>query len=158
MYWEEITVWNIVQLCSLEKTTNLNCLLAKIDCIKLEVQCWCANFKKKQHKGGENAQPLFNHWVNFSSLQSWLVGFLQNRWRLLLKQFICWIFTLDCLCAWLRCGLFQGCGAVIKMTQLWLWSQWRSQLKNLGQNVWFSENNTILFGKTPLKAQNDYIF
>jgi len=32
--------------------------------------------------------------------------------------------------------------------------------KNLGrgQNVWFQANNTILFGKTPLKAQNDYIF
>jgi len=44
-------------------------------------------------------------------------------------------------------------------------SQWRSQskywgVKNLGgeQNIWFWANNTILFGKTPLKAQNDYIF
>ena len=39
-------------------------------------------------------------------------------------------------------------------------NQWRSQPKNFGggQNVWFSANNTILFGKTPLKARNDYIF
>ena len=26
-----------------------------------------------------------------------------------------------------------------------------------GQNVWFSANSIILFRKTPLKAQNDYI-
>ena len=26
------------------------------------------------------------------------------------------------------------------------------------QNVWFLANNTILFRKTPLKAQDDYIF
>ena len=26
------------------------------------------------------------------------------------------------------------------------------------QNVWFQANNTILFGKTAFKAQNDYIF
>ena len=38
--------------------------------------------------------------------------------------------------------------------------QWRSQPKNLGggQNVRFWANNIILFRKTPLKAQNDYIF
>ena len=42
--------------------------------------------------------------------------------------------------------------------------QCRSQPKNLGgakkfgggQNVWFETNNTILFGKPSLKAQNDY--
>ena len=27
-----------------------------------------------------------------------------------------------------------------------------------GLSVWFYANSTILFGKTPLKAQNDYIF
>ena len=76
-----------------------------------------------------------NHWVNFSSLLSWLVCFLEfliyydNRWRLLLKQFICWIFTLDCLSVRLHCGLFQGCGAVVKMTQLWLRSSWFSWLR-----------------------------
>jgi len=38
-------------------------------------------------------------------------------------------------------------------------NQWRSQPKNFGgQNGWFQANNTILFGKTPLKAQNHYIF
>ena len=31
----------------------------------------------KQHKGGENAQPLIDHWVNFSSLILWPVSFLQ---------------------------------------------------------------------------------
>jgi len=44
--------------------------------------------------------------------------------------------------------------------------QWRSQPKNWGgaknfwgpQNVWFYASNTILFRKTPLKAQIDYIF
>ena len=43
--------------------------------------------------------------------------------------------------------------------------QWRSQPKNLGgakkwgaQKMWFQANNTILFGKLILKAQNDYIF
>jgi len=42
--------------------------------------------------------------------------------------------------------------------------QWHSQPKILGgakkfwggQNVWFYTNNTILFGKTHLKTQNDY--
>ena len=49
----------------------------------------------KQHKGGENAQPLIDHWDNFSSLLVWLVSFLliliyydNNHRRLLLKQFI----------------------------------------------------------------------
>ena len=47
----------------------------------------------KTHKGGENAQPVIDHWVNFNSLLLWLVSFLQiliyydNRWRMLLKQF-----------------------------------------------------------------------
>jgi len=27
-----------------------------------------------------------------------------------------------------------------------------------GQNVWYWANNTILFGITPLKAQNGYMF
>ena len=78
----------------------------------------------KQHKGSENAQALIDYWVYFSNLILWLVSFLQiliyyaNRWRLLLKQFICLIFTLDRLCVRLQCGLFQGCGAVVKMTQL----------------------------------------
>ena len=44
--------------------------------------------------------------------------FTMNRWRLLLMQFICWIITLDHLCVRLQCGLFQGCGAVVKKTQL----------------------------------------
>ena len=48
--------------------------------------------------------------------------YYDNRWRLLLKQFICWIFTVDRLCAQLECGLFQGCGPVIKMSQLRLQS------------------------------------
>ena len=64
----------------------------------------------KQHKGGGNAQPLIDCWVDFSSLILCL--------RLLLKQFIRWIFTLDRLRARLQCGLFQGCGDVVKMTQL----------------------------------------
>ena len=48
----------------------------------------------KQHRGGENDQPLIDHWVNFSSLLLWLFSILQiliyydHRWRLLLKQFI----------------------------------------------------------------------
>jgi len=44
-------------------------------------------------------------------------------------------------------------------------SQWRSQPKNLGCAKKFGgpkcmilANNTILFGKTPLQAQNNYIF
>jgi len=55
----------------------------------------------KQHKGGKNAQPLFNHWVNFNSLLLWYVSFLQIliyydiHWSLLLKQlsfkFLLWI-------------------------------------------------------------------
>ena len=74
-----------------------------------------------------------DHCINFSGLLLWLVSFLQiliycdNRWRLLLKQFIRWIFTLD-LCARLLCGLFQGCGEVGKKTQLCLRSfsfRWR---------------------------------
>jgi len=43
--------------------------------------------------------------------------------------------------------------------------QWRSQAKNVvgakklgGGNTWFRRNSSILFRKTPLKAQNDYIF
>jgi len=32
---------------------------------------------EEQHKGGENAQPLIDHWVNFSSLLLWFVSFLQ---------------------------------------------------------------------------------
>jgi len=31
----------------------------------------------KQHKGGENAQPIIDQWVNFSSLILWLVSFWQ---------------------------------------------------------------------------------
>jgi len=31
----------------------------------------------KQHKGGENAQLLIDHWANFSSLLLWFVSFLQ---------------------------------------------------------------------------------
>jgi len=78
----------------------------------------------KQHKGSENAQPLIGYWVYFSSLMLWLASFLKiliyydNRWRLLLTQFICLIFTLERLCVRLYCGLFQGCGAVVKMAQL----------------------------------------
>jgi len=66
--------------------------------------------------------------LTFSILLLWHLISLQiliyydNRWRLLLKQFICWIFTLDRLCAQQQCGLFQGCRAVIKMSQLRLWS------------------------------------
>ena len=30
----------------------------------------------KRHEGGENAQPLISHWVNFSSLILWLVSSL----------------------------------------------------------------------------------
>jgi len=47
--------------------------------------------------------------------------YYDNRWNLLLKQFICWNFTLDRLRAWLQCGLFQDCGAVAKMSQLRPW-------------------------------------
>ena len=79
---------------------------------------------RKKHQGGENAQPLIDDWVNFRIQLLWLVSSLQiliyydNRWRLLLKQFICWIFALDRLCAGQLCGLFQGCGVVVKMSQL----------------------------------------
>jgi len=82
----------------------------------------------KKHKGGESAQRLIDRWVNFSSLLLWIVSFLQisiyydNCWRLLLKQFISWLFTLVCLCTQVHCGLFHGCGAIVKMTELWLWS------------------------------------
>jgi len=31
----------------------------------------------KQRKGGEKAQPVIDHWVNFGSLMLWLVSFLQ---------------------------------------------------------------------------------
>jgi len=73
---------------------------------------------------GQKCSPRIDHWVNLSSLILWLVSFLQilicydNRWRLLLNQFICKIFTLDCLCARLQCGIFQSRGAVAKMAQL----------------------------------------
>jgi len=50
--------------------------------------------------------------------------YYDNRWRLLLKQFICLIFTLGRLFAQLQCGLFQGCETVVKMTQLWLRSSY----------------------------------
>ena len=76
-------------------------------------------------KGGERgAKPLIDNCVNFSILLLRLATSLQiliyydNRWRLLLKQFICWIFGLDRLCARLQFGLFQGCGVVVKMSQL----------------------------------------
>jgi len=48
----------------------------------------------KQRQGGEKAQPVIDHWVNFRSLILWLVSFLQiliysdNHLRLLLQQFI----------------------------------------------------------------------
>jgi len=77
-----------------------------------------------KHHGGENAQPLIDDWVNFSILLLWRVSSLQiliyydNLWRLLLKQFICWIFTPDRVHARQQCGLFQGCEAVVKMSQL----------------------------------------
>jgi len=116
----------------------------KIKAIVLDKQCfskwvesppwgrfWWARGRKKQrgdrgakkHKGGESAQRLIDHWVHFSSLLLWLVSFLQiliyydNCWRWLLKPSICWIFTLDCICARVQGGLFHGCGAVVKMTQ-----------------------------------------
>jgi len=57
-----------------------------------------------------------------TSLQ--ILIYYDNRWSLLLKQVICWIFTLDRLCARLQCGLFQGCGAVVKMSQLQLRSSY----------------------------------
>jgi len=44
-------------------------------------------------------------------------NFYDNRGRLLLKQFICWIFTLD-RCVPGKSGIFQGCGAVVKMSQI----------------------------------------
>ena len=60
----------------------------------------------KQHQGGQNAQPLIDHWVNFSSPILRLVSFLQilfwydNRWRLLLQQlsvkFSLWIVYVPC--------------------------------------------------------------
>ena len=62
--------------------------------------------------------------MNLSSLLLCLVSFLQiliyydNDGRLLLKQFICWIFTLYRLCVHQQCGLFQCCGAVVTMSQL----------------------------------------
>jgi len=31
----------------------------------------------KQHKGGENAQPKIDQWVNLNNLLLWLVSFLQ---------------------------------------------------------------------------------
>jgi len=37
-------------------------------------------------------------------------------------------FSLDRLCARLHCGLFQGCGAIVKMTQLRLRSVSSSEL------------------------------
>ena len=63
-------------------------------------------------------------WVNFSILLLWFVSSLDiliyygKPWRLLLKQLICWIFTLYSLYAPLQCELFQGCGAVVKISQL----------------------------------------
>jgi len=36
----------------------------------------------KQYKGGENAQPLIDHWVNFSRLLLCLVSFLQFRFKI----------------------------------------------------------------------------
>jgi len=44
--------------------------------------------------------------------------YYDNRWMLMVKQFTCWIFTLDRLCARLRFELFQDRGAVVKMSQL----------------------------------------
>ena len=52
-------------------------------------------------KRGRKRSITIDHWGNFSSLLLWFVSFLQslmyydNRWRLLLKQFVCWIFTLQ---------------------------------------------------------------
>ena len=79
--------------------------------------------------GGRNntkGAKMLDHWVNFTSLLSWLVSFLQmiiyydNRLRLLLKLFIFEIllWIVDRQRARLQCGLFQGTGAVVKMTQL----------------------------------------
>ena len=48
-------------------------------------------------------------------------------------------FSLDCMCAWVQGGLFQGCRAVVKMTQLRFWSSSfhehvsRSQALGFGQ-------------------------
>jgi len=70
--------------------------------------------KPKGVIGGENAQPLIDDWVNFSILLLWLVSSLQisiyydNCWRLFLKQFICWTFTLDRLCAQQRVDYFRA--------------------------------------------------
>ena len=86
----------------------------------------------KKHQGGKNAQPLIDHRINFSILLLWLVSSLpiliyyDKRWRLLLKQFICWIFTLDGQCTRLQLGIFQCCGAVVKMSQLRFRSSWFS--------------------------------
>jgi len=49
---------------------------------------------RKQHKGGKNAQPLINRWVNFNSLLLWHVSFLQIsiyydiRWSLIVVKAI----------------------------------------------------------------------
>jgi len=63
----------------------------------------------------------YNCQLQYSTIMTCYLQILiyyNNRWRLLLKQFICWIFTLDRLCTRLQFGLFQGCGAVVKMSQL----------------------------------------
>jgi len=79
----------------------------------------------KKHQGGENAQLLVDDWVNFSILLLWherslqILIYYDNRWRLLLKQFLL-NFTLDRLLSRLQFGLFQSCGAVVKMSQLLL--------------------------------------
>ena len=108
----------------------------------------------KKHQGGENAQLLIDHWVNFSNLSLWLVRFLKiliyydSRWRLLLKQFICWIFNLDRLCAQLQCGLFQGCGAVVKLSQLRFRSSFHEHCSSsgaLGFHEYGSSSGAIFF-------------
>jgi len=68
----------------------------------------------KKHKG---AKVLNDLWlVSFSQI----LIYYDNCWRLLLKHSICWILTLDCICARVQGGLFHVCGAVVEMTQFWL--------------------------------------
>jgi len=57
----------------------------------------------KKHKG---AKVLNDLWlVSFSQI----LIYYDNCWRLLLKHSICWILTLDCICARVQGGLFHVC-------------------------------------------------
>ena len=108
----------------------------------------------KQHQGGENAQPLIDQLVNFSSLLLRLVSFLQvliycdNRWRLMLKQCICKIFPCICPTAvWIISGLRSrrknDAAPAPELFFSWTWPQLRSSCVSW---VWLRIRSSVFHG------------